>query len=196
MSYPQDQIIAAFEHLLAPRPPKDLGCKRISPKGMLDEAFEFISSDLGMFTDSLKAAAALRITTPTSDPPHFVDVGCGIGTKLVAAHSILRYSYQITGIEYFKPYAKVAKALTENQPDTHIIIGNALQQSYEAYDIIYFYCPMSDRAKEVKLECRIIATAKPGALFIPFRPSYDWQGDPRVALVYKNRTVEIWGKKC
>lgn len=90
--------------------------------------------------------------------PLFVDVGCGIGTKLVLAKQF--YKFDLAGIECYPDYVKVARELV---PYAKIIEGNALDQDYSAYDVIYFYCPACNKDIQTKLEARIIETAKPGA---------------------------------
>lgn len=130
----------------------------------------------------------------------FLDVGCGIGTKLILAASI---SSRIVpfGIEIDPLYADVAKkllkAIENPSNDTNsytgrslvgeIIQGDALKQHYGGYDIIYFYCPLYDSQLQRKLEERIIKTASVGALILPNLLQHRelWKG-PQVELLWES----------
>lgn len=108
----------------------------------------------------------------------FVDVGCGIGSKLAYIKNIgYGYpSFNLHGIEITPEYAEVAKKLV---PTANIIIGNALEQDYSKYDVIYFYCPLRDHKLETQLEKRIITTSKPGAIIMANLYQHDlWRMAP------------------
>ncbi len=115
-------------------------------------------------------------------PIHFIDVGCGFGTKLVMACQILQ-SYnrevKITGLEITPQYVEIAKKLlsvSDNQYygryDTrgldkiNVIQGDGRTHNYRPYNVIYFYCPMCSPDLQKVLEERIIKTAKVGTFVI------------------------------
>lgn len=106
------------------------------------------------------------------DRPKFIDVGCGIGSKLVLAYSVGNYkglhSEDLYGIEKDPRYLEVAKTLLDEAGirGAHLIKGDFFHHTYKPYDIIYFYGPLMDHEKEVKLETLILDTAKPGAYVI------------------------------
>lgn len=117
----------------------------------------------------------------------FVDVGCGIGTKMLAAKEHLYC--RVSGIENHKPYATIAKKLVYN---SNIIIQDALTVDYSSFDIIYFYCPLQDIKKQKTLEERIIDTAKSGAYILANikRGSIDIWND-RLKLIFSNGPTEL-----
>ena len=92
----------------------------------------------------------------------FVDVGCGIGTKLLIA-SRCGYGYKVVGIECCKPYVDVARKLVSEATIMH---RDALYVDYAPFDVIYFYRPLRDSKVQRKLERRILNTAKVGAYII------------------------------
>lgn len=102
----------------------------------------------------------------------FIDVGCGIGSKLVLAVDSSHGHYlDVRGIEIDPTYHEIACSLfgrfkSKEWLDEHIILGDALKHNYKPYDLIYFYCPFENGQLEKKLEERIAKTAKPGALIL------------------------------
>lgn len=98
--------------------------------------------------------------------PSFVDVGCGTGLKLYLAQKL---GFEIHGIEYQKRYVKEGIKLygfNELGPQCNFTIGDALEQSYGNYDVIYFYRPIADQT-QMTLENIIYEQAKVGAVLIP-----------------------------
>ncbi len=100
----------------------------------------------------------------------FLDVGCGIGTKLVLASG--PFNYNVDGIEINKKYVdfynnKFSKFLFpfENAPKIFHADGRTFER-YNEYDVIYFYCPMCKYELQRELEKQIVARAKKGAIII------------------------------
>lgn len=97
-----------------------------------------------------------------------VDVGCGAGDKLILFH-LMRHSLQITGIEHHPTMAAFARYAA---PFAHIIEGDALQQDYSTYDLIYMYSPIADRTMQFDLQERCRKQMKRGAMLICFYQSW------------------------
>jgi SAM-dependent methyltransferase len=109
----------------------------------------------------------------------FIDIGCGMGTKLFVAHKLFHsYSpakFSITGIDITKQYVKAVEDILAAQVDpfygssrsnlgnisVHVADGRTFD--YSPFNIIYFYCPMLEREQEFKLERQIMRTAQKGA---------------------------------
>lgn len=140
--------------------------------------YTYIPFPLPRFVAQLQKARTLL--NPAKRPLEgfaFLDVGCGIGTKVAVAHSM---DFDAYGIEIQRKYAQVARRLTDfnrmafttykltnsRQRKKRIHIGDALRHDYSRYDVIYFYCPNCDRKLQIKLERRIIKTAKVGAIIL------------------------------
>ena len=104
------------------------------------------------------------------DSVRFVDVGCGIGTKVVLGCLCLKnYSKgeSFNGIEITPEYCEVAERLLERNtiPGT-IYNQDALKTNYSPWNVIYFYSPLSNVELEKRLEARILKTALPGTVIV------------------------------
>ena len=90
----------------------------------------------------------------------FVDVGCGIGSKLILAHNSW---LSLVGIEIEPSYVEVARKLV---PFADIRCQDAMSVDYGEFDVVYFYCPFRDLKKQAALEAHIVNTAKSGAYIL------------------------------
>ena len=90
----------------------------------------------------------------------FLDVGSGIGTKVLLAERL--FSLDAYGIEYDETMAAYA-----NADDRRTLCWDALDagaDGYEVPDIIWLYRPFRDGFKQAQLEHRIFENMKPGAI--------------------------------
>lgn len=88
----------------------------------------------------------------------FLDVGCGIGTKLLAAQF---HGFRVSGIEVVPAYADVARRLV---PEANIAVTDAFDfTNYADFDVVYAYHPCQDKTLEKRLEEHIVSHMKPGA---------------------------------
>ncbi|MDV7144248.1 class I SAM-dependent methyltransferase [Tropicimonas sp. TH_r6] len=105
-----------------------------------------------------------------AEKSRFIDVGCGSGVKVVSA---LEFFTQAFGLEIDPAYAGAARGLFETVSEgmAELIEGNALDfASYDHFDVIYFYRPISNDEKLQQLEEKIASTARPGTILIaPYR---------------------------
>lgn len=117
----------------------------------------------------------------------FVDVGCGIGTKVLIAQS---YGPEAHGIECEPRYVEKAKALmslTGADASKYIHQADATKCGYSMYDVIYFYCPFFNPQFEVKLENHLVKSAKKGAYFLAnLKQSPIWDDKKVVRRVWKD----------
>lgn len=112
----------------------------------------------------------------------FLDVGCGIGTKLVLANND---GWQVTGLDIRPEFLAEAAKLC---PEAALIEADAREfNSYGDYDFIYCYRPLVDDEAEDRLEEQIVSQLKTGAwLFLPHRAwlpgtersDLHWMGTP------------------
>lgn len=96
----------------------------------------------------------------------FLDVGCGVGLKLLQAADFFDV---VHGLEFDAGRAAVAATLVERSDRTfdRVFHGDALAfDSYADYDVIYAYKPLSDPDLLRQMEARIIAQARPGTIVI------------------------------
>lgn len=132
-------------------------------EGQRDQRYPYIPFHIGTFVDEMEVLRQMfgYRCAGYSNQPKLVDVGCGVGTKLLIAR---QFGFQCYGIELNEDLVRVARNLI--YPSSNIKHADALKEDYSAYDAIYFYCPIRDPRLEAKLERQIIATAKPGTLII------------------------------
>lgn len=148
---------------LPPPPPIDL------------ERYSWESLPLEQFLPGLLEAAVVK-------PGRFLDVGCGIGTKMLVARE---FGYSVSGIEIYPEYAARARGML---PEAEIIEGDVEGfDRYGEYDFLYCYRPFKNDEREDALEDQIIGQMKTGAwLFLPHRnwlpgterSGLHWMGTP------------------
>jgi len=97
----------------------------------------------------------------------FIDVGCGAGDKLDIVKQF-RPDLHVVGVEHDPAMATWAKLVGDE-----VFCADAFSLSYEPYDIIYAYWPISNRDLMMKLCRHIIRTKKRSAKFllVGFTPS-------------------------
>ncbi len=104
------------------------------------------------------------ISSPASELK-FLDVGCGIGTKVFLAQSL---GFDAYGLEWNAPYLEVARKFYKDYDedrDPTFIEGNALEfNRYDQYDIIYWYGPISRGISNEEIAALLLNQMKPGAI--------------------------------
>lgn len=96
----------------------------------------------------------------------FLDVGSGIGTKLIIAHEL---GYHPHGIERWSPYVDVSRTIA---PFAEVVTASATDPPggyYSRYDLIHYYGCSPDQAKDGAIKDRVTTHMKPGALFFTTR---------------------------
>jgi SAM-dependent methyltransferase len=166
---------------------KDLGFKDRHVRRKSGE-FPYIPYENGEFIRQLEIVSGLLGPRNSKGPAKFLDVGCGIGTKLLMAHDA---GFDAFGVEKYPKYVRAAQRLVGKKGV--VMRRDALNFNYAGYDVIYFYCPLSDRDKELALEARIITTATPGTLFMP-RLCCEalWEDKTKVERIYTGHSRDVY----
>lgn len=96
----------------------------------------------------------------------FLEVGCGIGTRMLIAHEL--YGLDCHGIDRVPEYVAQAQAmLPEGAGGVTAGIADALGwNGYGKYDIVWFNRVFSDPALQRKLEYQVWGDMRPGAVVI------------------------------
>ena len=125
-----------------------------------------------------------RPYTGKGNKPLFLDVGCGIGDKLVLARQLDCCACGIEYNKYLIRYAKRVLGATDSERLAvkkslpYICQCDALHCNYHNYNIIFLNAPFQDRKTEMRLEHRIYSQAALGAfIMMPTclsRPSDDY----------------------
>ncbi len=102
------------------------------------------------------------LTVPDRTQKAFLEVGCGVGTKLYLAKTHCSFR-RIHGIEINKTYANIARQMV-NSPAAVSLMDAREFPDYHRFDVIYSYAPMRGPASE-ELFSIIREKMKPGATF-------------------------------
>lgn len=107
----------------------------------------------------------IRQASELTEGRRFLDVGCGIGTKLALMYVM---GWRVTGIDRHEPYAKIARELV---PEANVMVADAFDVASFDADLVYMYRPMVSDADEERLEAHVMRHASPGTVcFFPTRP--------------------------
>jgi SAM-dependent methyltransferase len=122
--------------------------------------------------------------------PKFLDVGCGIGTKMMIAEAL--YRLDVYGIEIDEPMARLAAShwSGKNVVYNHDALASSCKAFYTDADIIWLYRPFRDPDTESRLEDLITENMKPGAILAGGK----WQMDQPPAGW--QTIVDDWDTKC
>ncbi len=129
--------------------------------------------DIGLhnsaFVALLMATRRLQLAR-RADRTRFLDVGCGIGIKVLSA---CRFFDEAAGVELDPGYAAAARQVLDGAGlgSAQVFEGNALTFSdYADYEVVYFFKPLRDPELLLELEQRIVASVRPGTVLIaPYR---------------------------
>lgn len=193
MSQAKDRLIRAYETMLQVLPTE------VTEKKRAVGEFDYIPFNNDMFLEQLDATKSM-IYGGRERPQarlHFVDVGCGVGSKVILAQD---YFSRCSGIEITPTYAEVATTLLAacmrsrytGAVQGGIIEGDARTIDYRLFDVIYFYCPMADSDKQFVLEEQIVKTAKVGAYIIANNKRHPslWTDNPRLRRAWREQIFE------
>lgn len=146
--------------------------------------FPDIALPIKAFERLMSAAYRVALAQGPGRQLRFLDIGCGGGTKVLAA---ARYFTFCDGIDYDKGYAAAGQRTLQivEAKDCAIFHADALSFSgYDHYDVIYFYRPMNDDAQLETLENRIRNMARPGTILItPYNLSLMARSDMKFSKV-------------
>lgn len=127
--------------------------------------------------------ATLRQAEALTEGRRFLDVGCGIGSKLYLARQL---GWQVFGVELNPAYAQIARRLAPGAMIAECDAGG--YQDYSAFDLVYAYRPAKDDTLCIGLEQTLIRAIRPGALL--------WLPDPRSGVIDLEQVApKLWRKK-
>lgn len=113
--------------------------------------FAYISYPRDLFLKHLFSAAR-------NSRGRFVDVGCGIGDKVLLAHASGLFE-TVSGIEYNRMTSVHAHMIMDNMRlDAAIHNGDAFDVDFGRFDFIYLYMPINKREKLIELYKHIART--------------------------------------
>lgn len=145
---------------------------QVSGKGR-EHSFPYVPYPLGLFFSALQTARThfMQFDQERTEPRRFLDVGCGIGTKVVLACQL---GWSGDGLDFVPEYVEAARELVTN--GSRIFQANALQfGEYESYDLVYAYRPLMTDERMAELVAYICDNTRPGTLL--YLPTYEADND-------------------
>ena len=129
--------------------------------------YDFVPFCNGSLVDTLlKIMRYHKAYHPSHRPLRFIDAGCGIGTKVIIAEAM---GCVAEGLEISKKLIEDGKKLFQfNGRHPRILQGDIRNHEYSKYDIIYFYCPLSNKRQEKIFEELVWKQAKVGTYVIAY----------------------------
>ncbi len=122
------------------------------------------------------------------DPPAFIDIGCGIGNVLLFAEQVGFDVYGIEKDEY--PFYVASKMLGRKRISQDDILD---YDSYGDFDVVYYFCPLTDGTLQKKFELRVENSMKQGAILIAnYKRSVRIKQDPRFRKLHID--LPVWEK--
>ncbi len=106
----------------------------------------------------------VRIASENTEGRRFLDLGCGIGSKLAFMHYL---GWKVAGVERYAGYVAQAEALI---PEAEVKCCDILDIDVIAADLVYMYRPAKSDEDEEALEEHVAALMPPSSvLFLPVR---------------------------
>lgn len=103
---------------------------------------------------------------PETEGGSLLEVGCGIGTRMLVAHEL--FGLEAHGIDRVPEYvAQASQMLPEGMTGVTAEVADALGwDGYGKYDLLWFNRPFRDRATQRQLEAQVWQDMRPGAVVI------------------------------
>lgn len=135
-----------------------------SQKTRENGAYAFIPYEVYHFVEACRFVTCQYLPLSGFHTRKFLDVGCGIGSKLWLAR---RFFDRCDGIEFDQGYVEESRRYLSL--GSNVIQADALTfPCYKEYDVIYFYHPMMGQ-KQFDLQEIIAQRCKPGAVIMAGR---------------------------
>lgn len=140
----------------------------LHPSKGLKGCYPYINITMHGFYKELKALNKIEVLRSKE----FVDYGSGIGMTMAIANYC--FGMIAVGYEYNKKLIDKCKEFFYYRTYKANLITQILAQ--DSYDVVYFFCPMYDRNKELKFEKKAIKSVRIGGYLIAPGPSIVHEG--------------------
>jgi SAM-dependent methyltransferase len=117
------------------------------------------------FLVKMCAASRLHQAIRGKRASRFLDVGCGVGTKVFLAAHLFTHA---VGLEIDPRLLRIARTLDETSlRNSSFIRGDALAyDDYARYDVLFLYRPFRDDDRQAALERRIAEQTRAGTIIV------------------------------
>lgn len=133
----------------------------------------YIAYPLGKFLLGMRAARMYFAHADVNriEPRSFLDVGCGVGTKVMLASQM---GWAADGLDFVPEFVSAARELLTQQHSTIDLVDALDYQHYGGYDLIYAYNPLHDEHMH-ELVDEICDQTAPGTML--YLPTYEPRSD-------------------
>lgn len=121
--------------------------------------FPYIAYEATRFVDHIS-----KLRAHVDGPAHFVDIGCGVGDKVAMARGLCGCD-TASGIEYSEYTYELARKYVGHLARA-LIRGDAFEQTYDQYNLLYMYCPIARVTTMRQLFRRVCKAAPEGAVIV------------------------------
>ena len=127
---------------------------------------------------------------------NFIDVGCGIGDKLLMARYFVDRIKSITGVEINAHTYNLGEFFTKqvrkwlNTPFT-VIEGDAFDIDYEEYNLIYMFRPIAGNKRMCELYKHILETMPVDGMMIEVMSMHEDDMKERVPVIENKKRFEV-----
>ncbi len=156
-----------------------------------EHEYPFVAMDTRQVFQELKLAwdyIQEGNAAPESSPPSLVDIGCGIGNVLLFAEQIGFDVYGMEKDEY--PFQVAARLIGSDRIWQKDIME---YDRYHEFDVVYYFCPLTDGNMQREFERRVEDTMRPGAILIGnYKRDTGIKNDPRFRKLHID--LPVWEK--
>jgi SAM-dependent methyltransferase len=103
---------------------------------------------------------AVNLAAGFTDGRRFLDVGCGIGTKLALMSAV---GWTVAGIDWHRPYLDAARELV---PEADLTLADVRDMEVFDADVVFMYRLAVDDAVNAEVEAHLIDGCPPGQILI------------------------------
>lgn len=119
------------------------------------EFFAYEPLPWGQFIDLIEQASGL------TEGRRFLDVGCGIGTKLIVMHYL---GWEVAGVERHPPYAHAARLLVPEAEE--VTPRDVFDIDRFDADVVYSYRLAVNDDRQAEVEAHLSAHMTPGSVLV------------------------------
>ena len=113
--------------------------------------------------------SGMDMAATATEGRRFLEVGCGIGTKLALMQVL---GWQVAGIDRYEPYIRSAKELV---PEADFVAADMRDVPFFDADVVFMYHPAVNDDVEAAMEKHLVDSVAPGTvLFVPPETLFFW----------------------
>lgn len=142
----------------------NMECSRLPPEPDVGDQYSWVPFPCNNFVDLLIDAF---FVTGQDRSKTFLEIGCGIGTKVMLADVL----FDASGFDIEEEYLDTARKIGCKK----VFAADAMDfEGYGDYDVLYYYAPFKEEVLQKRFENRLYAQMKPGQVLAPMHTMTMW----------------------